>query len=248
MPQKMEPSQEMATQQNIAQMEAKRKACLHWVAQLQKLFPQTASPLTPEFYVAAGQLMEGYSEKVLAYVCGVHGIVAKQKYMPSIFELKQALEEAARPYLQAEERSKRIAAQIQARADDVKFMDEVQGSFAHVHVFKGHKRYESLVKWSETAPKKYWRFGKSSDGRDGIWVAWGCWDNSPEFMKNIGSKVEDSKSYQFPSKDELLKKYNITQKQLDEIPDAETDGFVKLGDLVKKVEDKAEEKNPFEDL
>lgn len=76
------------------------------------------------------------------------------------------------------------------------------GSFAHVFVPENHDRYAKLVAWSETAPNKYWRFGKSSDGRSGIWVAYGVWDPDPTFMSGIGtlaSKLADTlKPDEFP--------------------------------------------------
>jgi hypothetical protein len=55
------------------------------------------------------------------------------------------------------------------------------GSLAHVFVPRDHPRYPSLAAWSETSRRKFWKFGKSSDGWDGIWVARGVWDPDPLF-------------------------------------------------------------------
>jgi hypothetical protein len=60
------------------------------------------------------------------------------------------------------------------------------GSLAHVFVPRDHPRYPSLAAWSETSRRKFWKFGKSSDGWDGIWVARGVWDPDPLFMSQIG--------------------------------------------------------------
>jgi hypothetical protein len=102
--------------QASAMREAKLKACAHWASQLQSLFPQTQQPITPEFMVAMAALMAGYSEKVLKAVCSpVTGIATKMKFMPTLFELKQALEEEARPFVEDEARQKRIKEQLSER-------------------------------------------------------------------------------------------------------------------------------------
>lgn len=53
------------------------------------------------------------------------------------------------------------------------------GSLANTFVNVGHRRYAELVKWTETADPMFWRLGKSSDGRDGVWVSWDVWDKPP---------------------------------------------------------------------
>ncbi len=49
-------------------------------------------------------------------------------------------------------------------------------NLAQVFVPEGHNRYDGLLKWAETADDYLFRFGQSSDGRYGIWVAWSIWD------------------------------------------------------------------------
>jgi hypothetical protein len=73
----------------------KPKNCSHWADQLQQLFPQTETPVTQEFMLAMGKLMANYSEAVLAEVCGPTGLVLQQNYLPSLFQLKQALDQAS---------------------------------------------------------------------------------------------------------------------------------------------------------
>ena len=76
----------------------RKRNCSHWVEQLQSLFPQTETPVTVEFIQAMGDLMALYSEKAISEVCHpVTGISTKQKYLPSLFDLKKALNEAAEP-------------------------------------------------------------------------------------------------------------------------------------------------------
>lgn len=53
------------------------------------------------------------------------------------------------------------------------------GSRATVFVPRDHSRYASLVEWTKTAEEIWWRFGKSSDGRDGLWVSWSVWQGNP---------------------------------------------------------------------
>lgn len=57
----------------------------------------------------------------------------------------------------------------------------VHGDLANVFVPTDHKRYPELVAWSKTATSEIdirrWRFGESSDGRPGIWIAHDIWDD-----------------------------------------------------------------------
>lgn len=60
------------------------------------------------------------------------------------------------------------------------------GRLAQVFVPEGHERYGSLVEWAATAETKWWKFGKSSDGRAGIWIPYGEWDQGQTSMRKIG--------------------------------------------------------------
>ena len=64
-----------------------------------------------------------------------------------------------------------------------------QGHFAQVFVPVGHQRYEKLVAWSSTAEPHFWKFGKSSDGRDGIWVLWATWSDNQTQFERIGESA-----------------------------------------------------------
>lgn len=55
--------------------------------------------------------------------------------------------------------------------------DAAPGAYANVFVPDGHPRYSSLVKWSETADPRLFRFGRSSDARVGIWISHAIWDS-----------------------------------------------------------------------
>lgn len=59
----------------------------------------------------------------------------------------------------------------------------VQGEFANVHIYDSHPRYAKLVEWSKTAEPRLWKFGKSSDGRDGIWIPLSVWQDGQAAVK-----------------------------------------------------------------
>jgi hypothetical protein len=49
-----------------------------------------------------------------------------------------------------------------------------------------HGRYASLCKAAETGNPRFYRYGKSSDGRDGIWVAWDLFDDRDRLIESAG--------------------------------------------------------------
>lgn len=65
----------------------------------------------------------------------------------------------------------------------------MSGRLAQIFVPTNHPRYASLVAWAKHADTKWWRLGKSSDGRDGIWIPYGLWDRDPIFCASIGAAV-----------------------------------------------------------
>jgi hypothetical protein len=50
------------------------------------------------------------------------------------------------------------------------------GDKATIFVPVSNPRYPTLVAWAKTAGDRLWKFAKSSDGRDGIWVAFHIWE------------------------------------------------------------------------
>lgn len=67
----------------------------------------------------------------------------------------------------------------------------IPGRLAQVFVPEGHERYASFVEWSKTAETKWWKFGRSSDNRAGIWIPYGEWDRRPAGMRKIGDIAKD---------------------------------------------------------
>jgi len=66
--------------------------------------------------------------------------------------------------------------------------DPRPGDKATVFVPIGHARYGKLVAWSQEADtdQRKWRYGKSSDNREGIWISWDVWDQqAPAPMRTM---------------------------------------------------------------
>lgn len=63
------------------------------------------------------------------------------------------------------------------------------GDLANVHIPATNVRYAGLVEWAKTAEPRLWRFGKSSAGVDGIWVALDVWDQRATSMKRPVAEV-----------------------------------------------------------
>lgn len=64
-----------------------------------------------------------------------------------------------------------------------------QGHFANVHIFEEHERYAKLVEWAKTADPKWWKFGRSTNNKPGIWIPLSVWQEMAGAMKQIGSSV-----------------------------------------------------------
>jgi hypothetical protein len=67
--------------------------------------------------------------------------------------------------------------------------DPPAGHFANVHIPASHPRYASLVEWTKTAEPKFWKFGKSSVGVEGIWIPHNAWDEGVSAMKKIAASA-----------------------------------------------------------
>lgn len=106
-------------------------------------------------------------------------------FMPNAGELKRYCEGVAAH----RERMTRLAAVPRPVPADRRLAapPAAPGSFANVFVPEGHRRYAGLQKWAETADPKFWRYGPSSDGRPGLWVAYNVWDAPQPAMQRTKS-------------------------------------------------------------
>ena len=50
------------------------------------------------------------------------------------------------------------------------------GDLATIFVPDNNPRYRALVEWAKTADPRKWKYGKSSDNKQGIWIAHDIWD------------------------------------------------------------------------
>lgn len=68
--------------------------------------------------------------------------------------------------------------------------DAAPGAYANVFVPNDNPRYSSLVKWSETADPRLFRFGRSSDQRVGIWISHAIWDSGTGRVGSLTGAIE----------------------------------------------------------
>ena len=120
------------------------------------------------FVKSIGEVLRDFPDEVIEHVTSPRtGIQRRLKWPPSISEVVEA----------CEQHQDYLARLRQPRRDPVPrvlpqlLRDRPDGSLAQAFVPEGHARYESLCKWAEKADRIWWRYGKSSDGRSGIWVS-----------------------------------------------------------------------------
>jgi len=120
-----------------------------------------------------GAVLEGFPSEVIVYVTDPRtGMQRRSKWPPTISEVIEACEEH-QAYLE------RIRKPVRPKLPALpapSFAERPAGALANTFIPTSHERYASLVEWGKTAEAIYWRFGKSSDGRDGIWIPWNIWD------------------------------------------------------------------------
>lgn len=126
--------------------------------------------------VSLGAVLEQFPDDVIFYVTDPRtGIQRRMKWPPTISEVIEACEER-QDFL---EKMRQPKAQAVARPPIVLLRDRQPGSLAKMFVPKGHARYDEMIAWTEKEDPVWWRYGKSSDGRDGIWVALYAWERRP---------------------------------------------------------------------
>ena len=148
----------------------------------------------PERYVAAiAAVLSDYDFDLMKEVTDPRtGICSTEKFMtfmPNAGELKVYCEtQAAR-----KERLKRLGERRVPVAPEQRLEPPEQppGHLANVHIYAGHPRYAALVEWSKTAEPRLWKFGKSSDGRDGIWIPLNVWQDGMAAVREAGPKVKE---------------------------------------------------------
>jgi hypothetical protein len=146
----------------------------------------------PETYVAAiTRVLSSYNADLIREVTDpLTGIQTTEKYMtfmPQSGELKVYCDSVAA----RRDRLRRLGS---LPAPDfsrprLEPPPPAPGDLATVFVPESHPRYPEIVAWArmkDTDPR-LWQFGRSSDRRVGIWVAWNVWDDRPAPMGSIGA-------------------------------------------------------------
>lgn len=124
------------------------------------------------FMNSLGAVLEQFPDEVVVYITDPRtGIQRRSKWPPTISDVVEAAERH-QEHLATLRAPRMLAVERQPRP---LLRDLPQGHLAQVFVPEGHSRYAVLVKWSETAEPVWWKYGKSSDGRNGIWVSHGAW-------------------------------------------------------------------------
>lgn len=127
-----------------------------------------------------GAVLEQYPDEVITYVCDPRsgGIQRRLKWPPTISEMIDACNDH-RAFLE-KQRAPRAA--FKERASEPLLRDRPQGYLATIFVPEGHHRYEGLVEWTKEAKPMWWKYGKASDGRQGLWVSRFAWECTPEII------------------------------------------------------------------
>lgn len=124
-----------------------------------------------------GVILCDFPEEVVNYITSpMTGLQRRSKWPPTISEVIEACEQH-QDYL-AKLRMQRPA--FKERQPEPLLRDRPQGYLASIFVPEGHPRYEKLVEWAKDAKPMWWKYGKASDGRQGLWVARFAWEGIPE--------------------------------------------------------------------
>lgn len=127
------------------------------------------------FKANVGAVLEGYSDEVVRWVCDPRtGIQRRCTFPPTVSEIVEACDDH-RDFL---ERARRPKTSTTRPSFEPRWNERPQGALANIFVPEGHDRYASLVEWTRTNDPVWWKFGKASDGRQGVWIPLNVWDRS----------------------------------------------------------------------
>ena len=152
----------------------------------------------PDRYVAAiAAVLSDYDFELMREVTDPRtGICTDEKFqtfMPNAGELKRYCEAKAAH----RDRLQRLGGRRPVVPEDRRLAaadprDAPDGTYANVFVPCIHDRYTALVEWAKTADRRKWKFGKSSTGIDGIWVAHDVWDQQADrHLKRVAMRAAE---------------------------------------------------------
>lgn len=117
------------------------------------------------------------------------GLPAYVSY-PNLAKFKELLDEwVAIHWDEQAQRAARLPKPEVVRLAPGRMEEPPQGHFGNVHIPADSPRHASFVEWSKTADPKFWKFGKSSVGVDGIWIPLDVWDEGETTMKKIATSA-----------------------------------------------------------
>lgn len=125
------------------------------------------------FMVSLGAVLEQFPDEVIVYITDPRtGIQRRSKWPPTISEVIECGEDH-QAHLERLRTRRPLSRQLPAP-----LIDRAPGHFARIFVPEGHAKYQKLVDWTAVADETDWKFGKSSDGRNGLWVSYDAWDGN----------------------------------------------------------------------
>ena len=123
------------------------------------------------------ELLSNYPAPVLERsVSPSRGLAAAVSY-PNIAKFKALLDQWRDEFYSDRDRRAPV---FQKRLPEPLLRQRPQGYLAQVFVPQGHPRYEVLCKRAEASDPIWWKYGKSSDNRSGIWVSHNFWNSLPD--------------------------------------------------------------------
>ena len=129
------------------------------------------------------EMLSGYPPLVLDRAASPsRGLAAFVAY-PNLARFKERLDVWYGEHLEhvATTMAKRIEADPKRRSPPPVLIPlDTPGRLANIFVPAGHHRYAALCEWAKTAEKKWWRYGKASDGREGIWIPLSEWQTATD--------------------------------------------------------------------
>ena len=115
--------------------------------------------------VSLGAVLEQFPDEVIMYITDPRtGIQRRSEWPPSLAKVVEACEEH-QDFLKRARTNKPISQRLPPPD-----MERPAGCLANVFVPKDHAKYEKMVEWAKDVHPKWWKFGQSSDGRNGIWI------------------------------------------------------------------------------
>jgi hypothetical protein len=149
-------------------------------------------PATDKKAFTAGlvEMLSNYPPTVLQRaVSPSRGLPAYVSY-PNLAKFRELLDEWAEIFWEehAKKHQRLPKPETFKRLEPRRLENPPQGHFGNVHVPTDNPRYESLCEWAKTADLKWWKYGKSSAGRDGIWIPLDVWHgDAPLGFMTIGA-------------------------------------------------------------